>query len=429
MHLLYLAALDRLVSNVPIELAKHIASTSTIIMKFISEKEIVFLFRSAESTWLSRISAVYCIFCLYHAQPNDSKIKIRIGTEHQLALLEAIREFRRLESEKKDYQNNEAIDLCKRLYKTRSFVPGASETLDKNLSYEYQKGKQSRMPGVGVLGLPFGLRGQDAALLREVKYHIDTCLLSLGTGNLEGFCREYRETLGDLWSSFGQGNDTGEDSEGRVLMQKRKKTYKEPPLFVADLDVGHYIHEYCKLKEAEVKNVLSSKKVRVSGIKSKKKTNEKEKRVSLFKESDRSRLIDSDDSKKQSRIASRRLEAQTQIQIPKGAKAAVARDAARQMDMENRAKPWAKHMGVEGNFVRAQPAYDSEEDMPGIPGIESAWEDLAGPSTLVLNENDELEGQVEQLDYNDQATAGDTTVEGSFLDSLPTGDREESVYM
>ena len=407
---LYVVGLDRLVSNVPMEAAELITESigNTVQMPF-SNQELRALFQNPAPTWLSKTSGIYFVYCLYHTQPKTPTVKIRVGIEHQAALLQTVEEFG------SEDHGTDAIPILKKIYQDELMAPAGPSFPDVDL-VKHSEGRRPlfRIPGAGASGLPYGLRGEDAALLREVRYHIDVCLRGLGTSDLEPLCEEYRQALQKVWKSHGMNADA--EKEQHISKSTMRSLDSTTPKFVADLDIGHTVHEFCKLKEAQVRNVIASKKSRTVGGRRVEEVSQ-ETEEGGKSESRRTQGAPLEPStteaigrRRRTTITPRGLAAESGGKIPKGAREAIARDAARQKDMERRARPWADRMGLReklGNMP-SQVVYDSEEDMPGLPGVTSVWEDLAGPSTMVLDGTNGNEDE-----SNEDLTEGNATVQGN----------------
>lgn len=130
-------------------------------------------------------SSLFCLYCLYFAQPAWVTTRIRLTPEHCQTLLELLPLLRQAACK-------DALQAIKRLSEANGFVLAASHS-----SVDYADGSQgggigTLAPGMGVVDLSAGLNGAEAATCRELKFHLSSTLPGLGSSNIEKLCSKYQ---------------------------------------------------------------------------------------------------------------------------------------------------------------------------------------------------------------------------------------------
>ena len=252
-----------------------------------------------------------------------------------------------------------------------------------------------------------GVRGEDAATLREVRFHLDSTLSGLGTGNLDPLCRDYGDKLAKLWTSLEHSN-TGSGRDP-TLNQRDAPTMPPPPEGVAELTMGMWIHEYSIEKNKEVHLVLKHgpnwRKRVASKLRRRKKTEEEAQKSGGIAQPSTSAAIPGaamayslpagtvKPLKRDKRRRGGVSGASAAAGVPGVARQLLAREQARRADIARRSQPWAAVLGVEnlatgvdttnrgaGTFPSDADLISSDEDMPVIPGVDSVHAYLAGKS-------------------------------------------------
>lgn len=211
-----------------------------------------------------------------------------------------------------------------------------------------------------------GMPTEEAAALREAKFHLDSILRGLGTGHLEQLCRDYRYHLLDVWQACGDG--ASPPAEG-----------------VAELGMGRQIHEYITSKGKDVANILhgrtrGQKRPKAPDAGPPRKAQPSGEGIATIR-----RPVDDYSMPFTSRTAAtaRVKHPLKRVSVSAGRAPAVteqlrAREEARRKDIARRAAPWAERLGIKSNIIMEplqSPVHDngSEEDMPSIPGIPSSY--------------------------------------------------------
>lgn len=227
-----------------------------------------------------------------------------------------------------------------------------------------------------------GLGGEDAATLREVRFHLDSTLSGLGTAHLDPLCRGYGEKLGALWTVLENG-----DGQGSAAIPA--------PEGIADLSLGMWLHEYAVDKNKEVHLVLKHS----SNWRAKKKRRKRGSRTETAATAAGGSAQPSTSAGGTAPTLSLPSGASTQARqrrgagegmveevagVPRVARQLLAREQARKADIARRSQPWATLMGVDiagtGHMGPGADGFVSDEDMPVIPGVESVHAYLAGKS-------------------------------------------------
>jgi hypothetical protein len=375
---LYNLCLDRLSTPLPLEAIRNVITALAAANEDVPTEEEIIAVCSTNAGLYTKASAIYCLYCLFYAQPGSPTIKILVGKEHQAAILEAVPALQTASMA-------EPVNLLRRLRADHVLVPGALHR-PANATASLENSNAPLAPGIAVFGISHGLSAEEAAMLREVRFHFDASLPGLGTRHLGQICGDYQKTLEDVWKAFGHYSDgeAGLPSNG-VTAAGAAAT---PPHFVADLEVGQYIDDYIVLKQVEIKKILQEGRVREeskaadgSRMKGIQGTEAEKPRVRGVRPRRRQQ-------RKAQREPARGAMAVGAEGLPVVARKLQARERARDREMRMRAQPWATRLGVDEEGLERppsrQPVYDSEEDMPGLPGVVSAWEGLAGPSGLAV---------------------------------------------
>ncbi len=374
-------------------------------------------------------AAIYCLYGIYYAQPGPLLVKIRISKEHQQTIMQLATYLA---------QSNalDALSLLKDLVKENALLPSSSLQPDTSLTnvninttaattpggggVDGVDGVRSQpastlAPGVGALYIIPGLRSEDAGTLREVHFHLDSTLTGLGTAHLDPLCRGYGEKLKDLWTSLGQSPSTvAEDADngrasGRLSRQEEEEEQQVEG--IADLSLGRYIHEYATKKREELHLILQhgpnwNEKV----LKRERELAAKAPKVpeTTIKVTTKTTVAGTATITRKKTVGSRKKVPSTAAaaaavsNIPgvpgNVARQLAARENARTADITRRSKPWAERLGVdnvvEKELRERQQAtaaaltgaitggfgVDSDDDMPFVPGLQSQFEYLAGPS-------------------------------------------------
>jgi len=232
-----------------------------------------------------------------------------------------------------------------------------------------------------------GLGGEDAAALREVRFHLDSTLTGLGTGHLDELCMQYRQQMIQLWDGL----------LGRA-------EYETSLQGVADLTLGRELHAFVINKGKEVNLVvqrgncgfrLAREKKTDAGLRTKGRSKRKRREAAMMMPANgfetQQRPTATCTAVTQKPASSIGVEAADDVKgVPPVMRQLLRRKVARREDIERRARPWAERMGVEmsialpvaGSLVPLSAAYSPEnsEDMPLIPGMVSEFAHLAGPS-------------------------------------------------
>ena len=354
-------------------------------------------------------AGVFALYCTYYAQPNTGSIKIRISKEEQQTLLGLAHYLHHTRSQ-------EALLLFRQLLRDKAFIPS---------SFQHAKGPsngveaETLLPGVGATRLATGLRGPEAVLVREARFHFRSTLTGLGTAHLDPLFRGYEEKMKKLWTALGAGGGGGGESGG-----SEKGAMPEG---IADLSVGKWVHEYAVGKSKETNIVVEEGKYwrtfRERGKKRKEEREEEKKQKKKKKDlesasggggdaivpvenGEKEGERESGGGKAKKRQRPRMPREQPQKRKEKyhmvggvNMKMIQAREVARQADIARRKTPWVQWMGV-----------DPEEDMPLIPGMESKHAYLAGPSGLLGATTTEEEEELEEGEEGDGTSSDDGSV-------------------
>jgi Small nuclear RNA activating complex (SNAPc), subunit 1 len=423
-------------------------------------------------------TAVYCLYGIYYAQPGPLITKIRISKEQQ----ETIKHITTCLAESNAL---DAVSLLAQLVKDTALLPGSSQQPDTSLTNVNINintitgvdgdagagasggGASSTLPpastlapGTGASYIIPGLKGEDAATLREVHFHLDSTLTGLGTGHLDPLCRGYGQKLKELWSTLGHyevtknKNNTsnvsnvavkgikGDGNSGRAKsnvrggggkgavksteekqqQQQQESQQQQEQLLegIADLSLGKFLHEYATTKREELQlNLQYGPNWRDKLLKKDLELGSKRGAttsvaagpsagggVSTSTAAAKEKGASGGSRKKKTLSAA----AIGNISGVPGniSRQLLAREKARQVDMARRSKPWADIMGVD-NIIEKELhgatanntstgamnpfvpgglglglglGVDSDEDMPFVPGLQSEFEYLAGPSGL-----------------------------------------------
>lgn len=185
--------------------------------------------------------------------------------------------------------------------------------------------------GAGALSLPPGIHGEEAAAVRETRFHLDSTLTALATNKLENSCEQYKHLLSNLL-----GKEKTGLSEG-----------------VADLSFGQEIHRMVTLASRKIQMILLQS---ASGNRVKRKKYQ--------------------EAIKKSQV--------TMHGKPKAAgfKAVLARDLARKKDIRNRKQYLEQRLGITITSASedSEPSmhdicFSSDEDMPSLEMMEGSLTD------------------------------------------------------
>lgn len=132
----------------------------------------------------------------------------------------------------------EAAQAFINLWKGNSFSLGAS-CLFKRFDVMHEQ----EVHGSGSFAMTPGLDVQDAAVLRESRYHLDSTLRGLGTEYVKSMCHKYRSTLSNVMID----RALDEDPESYNLTG------------IADLGFGHEIHRFVTLASDKIHLMLHNK--------------------------------------------------------------------------------------------------------------------------------------------------------------------------
>lgn len=190
---------------------------------------------------------------------------------------------------------------------------------------------KSYRPGAGALSLPPGIHGEEAAAVRETRFHLDSTLTALATSQLENSCEQYKHLLSNL-------------------LGKKKTGLSEG---VADLSFGQEIHRMVTLASRKIQMILLQS---VSGNRVKRK-------------------------KYQEAIKKSQVTPYTKSKTA-GFKAVLARDLARKKDIRNRKQYLEQRLGIPTTSAseESEPSmhdvyFSSDEDMPSLQMMEGSLTD------------------------------------------------------
>jgi hypothetical protein len=399
-------------------------------------------------------AAVYCLHCLFSAQPGKPTVRIRLGEQHQRKLIgerrraraslfalqmhechrrilntaaavhprEPLRNLPPLPADLADElaraELGDAAAILRHLLRSGALAPACAHAAAPAPA-EREGAQQPLAPGAGVLSLtpgagglslspcarcapcrsrrrqltpahassrqltpahaapPAGLWGEDAATLREMRFHLDSTLRGLGAAHVRTLCGRYQGHLAQLWAALGDGGG-------------------EAPPSVADLKVGDTLCQLIELEEGYVNMALAkglSWKPAVEQAKA-----ERRRVAAAAARAAAAGAGGGGGGAGPSRPAPRPAappappapvapapEDDLSVDahgLPAVAKRLMQRQAARKADMQRRARPWAKLMGL---TMAVPPVPEGEldveeDDMPAIPGMPSLRAHLAGPA-------------------------------------------------
>lgn len=374
-------------------------------------------------------TAVYCLYSIYYAQPGPITTKIRVSKEQQETITHLATYLA---------QSNalDALSLLAQLVKEKALLPGSSLQPDTsltnvniNIATTPAGGVESVVvggppasslaPGIGASYITPGLRGEDAATLREVHFHLDSTLTGLGTGHLDPLCRGYGEKLKKLWRALGQQTRVAaagpsRAAPGGVSGSEEQQQHLEG---IADLSLGKYLHEYATKKREELQlNLQYGPNWREKMLKKEKESATRATETEITttaldggsqpskttrKKAPRSRKKAQNNRLSATAAAAAAAAAHTIPGVPGNvSRQLLAREKARHIDIARRSQPWAELMGIDNVIEKELHAtttappqvagystglglgIDSDEDMPFVPGLQSEFEYLAGPSDV-----------------------------------------------
>eukprot|EP00890_Picochlorum_soloecismus_P002567 jgi/Picsp_1/3310/NSC_06149-R1_unnamed protein product [Ostreococcus tauri] len=268
---------------------------------------------------LRHACALYSLFCLYHAQPNGIQVKIRVKDDYFGVM-------QRLGRKSRDLGPRDAAVVLGKMLKEQALVYGAGfhksdVLLENSITHSYR-------PGAGALSLPPGIHGEEAAAVRETRFHLDSTLTALATSKLENSCDQYKKVLSSLLGKEKLGLSEG----------------------VADLSFGQEIHRMVTLASHKIQMILLQS---VSGNRVRRK-----KYQEAMKNSQRTMIG-------KSKAA--------------GFKAVLARDLARKKDIRNRKRYLERTLGISTTSVSEDSEscmqdvyFSSDEDMPSLEIMEGS---------------------------------------------------------
>eukprot|EP00887_Chlorella_sp_A99_P000114 scaffold16.g114.t1 len=152
---------------------------------------------------------------------TKAKVKIYLSTQHQEALLALLPRLQAAGL-------RDAAAAARALWAARAFALGCSRK-PAALPAEAAGGPE-RLAGMGLanLGGNAGLRLEELAAEREVRFHLASTLPGLGTAYLAPLYQEYEASREQLWALLGEGG--------------------QRPESIADLRLGALLHELVELK-------------------------------------------------------------------------------------------------------------------------------------------------------------------------------------
>jgi len=379
-------------------------------------------------------TAVYCLYSIYYAQPGPIITKIRIPREQQATITYLATYLA---------QSNalDALSQLAQLLKEKALLPGSALQPDTSLtnvnlsiatpaapdgtagvSNLGEPPASSLAPGIGASYIIPGLRGEDAATLREVHFHLDSTLTGLGTAHLEPLCQGYGEKLKELWSALGQHSSVAAAGSSKIAargVDTYEKQEEQQLEGIADLSLGKYLHEYATKKREELQLILQhGPNWREKIMKKEKEAAERATPAGITPIAQEGVTPPSTAIRKKAPPRSRKKAQKKGLSAAAAATAAaaqtipgvpgnvsrqlLAREKARHVDMARRSQPWAELMGIDNVIDQEQKLHgtttvtpavagystgiglgiDSDEDMPFVPGLQSEFEYLAGPSDV-----------------------------------------------
>jgi len=342
---LYDVSLKLSSADIPLNLIDRIHREDESIIPDVSESAVMAIREKYNE--LRHACALYTLFCLYQAQPEGIHVKIRVKDDY-FSLIQSKHENQKVvlilmnyvvASDTKNHGNDAGLGRKSRdrgprdaavvlgiMLKERALVYGAgfrksNVLLDDSISHVYR-------PGAGALSLPPGIHGEEAAAVRETRFHLDSTLTALATSKLENSCDQYQKILSNLL-----GKDKVGLSEG-----------------VADLAFGQEIHRMVTLASRKIQMILLQS---VSGNRVRRKQYQEAMKKSQKNVDGKSKTA--------------------------GFRAVLARDLARKKDIRNRKQDLERTLGISTTSVSEDSEscmhdvhFSSDEDMPSLQMVEGS---------------------------------------------------------